>query len=371
VKSWCFVSDIHLNANWCFPADKPAAGGWSAQGLHGNTYPFEWLQPQQKGSLIRFLDQINPARTRGVSFLGDIFDNWIYPVDEEPPTIKDIVGANQDFFAAVRRLRKRNIAVVFLRGNHDMDMTADDLAAAGIGDFYFSQTDAIRIGPVRAEHGHAMCLFNARDMNSAFKPLPLGYFISRAVAAAASDHNVRSQTTGEILQGLLDHAILGEEIESVVLDTVLGEAQLKSDSTEFTMPDGTKTNVGAVKKIYSRVYENWPKGAMDALLAEKYGLGKVVASRFANDVRLVLCGHTHDSCLEGGGGQVYVNSGSWIRNDLTGDFVEILPDKDDKSLHVQLQRWDGRAQSVTVQKSAVLKDCLVDEDSWNKVTDVT
>jgi UDP-2,3-diacylglucosamine pyrophosphatase LpxH len=358
MKSWVFVSDVHLNANW------------TDNGIHGNTYPFEWLQAKQKGRFVRFLDCLDAARTMGVVLLGDIFDNWIYPVDEPPPTIRDIVSANREVFAAIARLQKRNLKVAYLRGNHDMTTTESDLRQGGVDGIHFCQADAVKVGPVHAEHGHAMCLFNARDNHTKFKPLPLGYFISRAIASASGDHNVHEQTTGDYLRGLLDKALLAKEIENVVLDIVLGSGQLLADDTKFVMPENQETDVGTVRTAFKKLYENWKGDPWEALLAEKYGLGKVVGTRFSDTTRVVVCGHTHGPCFEGGTGHVYVNSGGWIRNDDTGDYVEIFPNRDDNTLHVQLRRWNGKDETVKLMKESTISGCPVDEATWGQVTDV-
>lgn len=86
MKTCIFISDIHLN-------------------VYDPRYPhdYTWLSNDQKQLLVGFLNSLRPNQVETLAILGDLFDNWIWPVDAPPPSIEQIAAANQDVFDADRK----------------------------------------------------------------------------------------------------------------------------------------------------------------------------------------------------------------------------------------------------------------------------
>ena len=63
--------------------------------------------------------------------LGDLFDFWTYPPEQQPPTIDEIIAANDAILGRGGKLAEAIAAVqgnvIYLRGNHDIGITQADL----------------------------------------------------------------------------------------------------------------------------------------------------------------------------------------------------------------------------------------------------
>ena len=162
-----FISDTHIS-------HVPKIG----PGKHDYT----WLQEKDAVALTNFLIHLNTRQdVEEVIFIGDLFDNWVIPVDIAPPTIDEIIisrKANGDkvLQALLTLCRNSNVRVVCLPGNHDME-----LAAAVVEKHFGTKSDSQQPGMVfggtaiwnsgssvyrssrlRAEHGSAHAMFNVQ-----------------------------------------------------------------------------------------------------------------------------------------------------------------------------------------------------------------
>jgi calcineurin-like phosphoesterase family protein len=186
------VSDIHIGG----PRATAGNYNWFADNI---------------SEFLSFLKQVEKSRqVKELIIAGDLFDEWIMPMDVKP-FVGDVT-TSAEFFKSVADaspmkdiIKKINnianggkIKVVYIPGNHDMLMTEagmktifpnviwqGTLVADGTfvndvisGTGYYSPAPGIRI-----EHGHIYDFFNAPDVLS--KPgslLPPGYFVSRMFA---------------------------------------------------------------------------------------------------------------------------------------------------------------------------------------------
>ena len=95
-KRRIYISDIHMNAGKGFQA---------AKGEH----PYEWLGPDEAKRFTAFLNYINdPDTVQEVIIIGDLLDDWVYPVDMVPPSLESIVKApiNKEIVQALKKLAK-------------------------------------------------------------------------------------------------------------------------------------------------------------------------------------------------------------------------------------------------------------------------
>ena len=138
-----------MNAGKGFPAPK---------GKH----PYEWLGPEEAKRFARFLNTLNnPEEIQEVVIIGDLMDDWVYPVDMVPPSLETIIKApiNKGITQALKKLAKnKEINVVYLPGNHDMGVTPT-LVHKYFPDIIFggaaSYNSAYGSSRLTAEHGSA------------------------------------------------------------------------------------------------------------------------------------------------------------------------------------------------------------------------
>jgi ribose transport system substrate-binding protein len=155
--------------------------------------------------LIKILNDIviNANQIQEVILLGDIFEFWLYPPNQLPPTLDDIIDANPDILGFNGKLRQALSALkgrmVYLPGDHDMNITKFDLikirSTDGYTIKYYSNTyiPSYDTG-ILFTHGHELSLFNAPCFESPLAPLPIGYFVARAIAYKV--HNLFTKKNG-------------------------------------------------------------------------------------------------------------------------------------------------------------------------------
>ena len=115
-KKRIYISDVHMGAG-----RKPKK----------NRHSYDWLGPDEAKVFADFLKYlIDDAETEEVVLLGDTMDNWVCPVDEEPPTFDEIINAPQNK-AIVTNLgmlaAHKEKKLMYMPGNHDMQITRDIL----------------------------------------------------------------------------------------------------------------------------------------------------------------------------------------------------------------------------------------------------
>ncbi|MHC4645486.1 MAG: metallophosphoesterase [Planctomycetota bacterium] len=315
-----YVGDIHMNAGKGFQARR-------RNGKHS----YEWLGPKEAKRFAAFLKYLNnPAEVQEIIIIGDLMDDWVYPVDIVPPGLQSIVNApiNSEIVRELKRLAKNEeITVVYLPGNHDMGVTRE-LVAKNFRGMVFGGTalynSVYRTSRLRAEHGSSHAMFNAPDaINSPGVRLPLGYFISRVVATKARETGSVKRHYWAYADDLLE--TLGpQRLAASVFEAVLEEAGLK-ESTKIRMPkkNGRAESVTAaqVKERYAGLYDQWKETygagiAFKAMMAEIGFLGNL-ADRLckSSDTNIVVFGHSHDWKLDKDAwfvsDRIYANCGTW------------------------------------------------------------
>lgn len=177
------LSDIHMSDQ------RAIDGGWG------------WFK-ERRPVLINFLNNIarHPDEYREVVVAGDMFDEWVAPMDVSPyhnlegndvRTESDffqvLVRDNKEVLDAFRAVRDAGIEVVYVPGNHDLTCTKEDFDTYLPG-LFTQARDAYGLGAyspagmpeVIIEHGHRY------DYNNMPNPLstpggyyPIGYVVSK------------------------------------------------------------------------------------------------------------------------------------------------------------------------------------------------
>lgn len=304
------VSDVHLGT------DAPTV--WYQRDVHED--PF-----------VHLLDWVtaNAAAIGELVLLGDIVDLWTYPADERPPTFADIVANHPAVLGAdgalARVLDALDGRVTYVPGNHDMGVDEEDLAAItspgghrialGPDGPYFP------LGPddttIALAHGHHHTLFNAPAPQSPWAPLPLGYFVTRAVATSWSRRLEPGATVADLAGqgapngidlgslGAVAGGISARSIGAAVLDFVLGATGV-APTEEVTMPDGTVVTFAQVRDAYANVWSDWVSAHGGGFAGTSSAYRSAIADfdgtylawfatqlAFEADTELVVMGHTH------------------------------------------------------------------------------
>ncbi|MFH2126186.1 MAG: metallophosphoesterase [Pseudomonadota bacterium] len=327
--------------------------------LHMNVdAKYSWLV-KHTGDLAQFLQDVyGRADVAEVLILGDLLDDWVCPVEDQPNTFagilatslnSGIVGALQDLCA------KKEIKVTYVVGNHDMLSFMDENKSLIQGTFpglnIISESPGMgaytKDSVIWAEHGHRYTMFNAPDIWShAGSQLPLGYFISR-LAASGSLKSGQIKTTPDLLDQYVKHpaaatsyGMRGEA--SSIWDDAFVIAVFNAIALDmglwpwnhFKMNGldnyGSDPSVEGVAFTFDSIVSDWPTNhnRVSSTMAILDDLGNLSGPAslifempdYLKDLypftpRIILFGHTHEAEFQYHAGPVetiYVNTGTWI-----------------------------------------------------------
>ncbi len=367
-----FISDTHIS-------DIPTLG----QGK----YNYTWLQERDAEAFANFLKYLNTRQdVEEIIFIGDLFDNWVVPVDIEPPTIDVIITSRKTHgdpvIQALNDLcQNPDIRVICLPGNHDMELTPavvekhfknashpeqPGMVFGGTG-IWNSGSSVYRSSRLRAEHGSAHAMFNAPDpINNPGSRLPLGYYISRVVATKFYNTGHGDRHWWTYVDDMLE-AVGPDKLAASAFEAVLEEAGLSLDTT-IVMPsrNGQSVTVTAqeIMQKYQNLYTQWQERvgvgiALKSILAE-IGYLDDAADRLCkkNDTNIVVFGHSHDWVLDKDSwfvdDRIYANCGTWCDSpDKPWTYVEIETLRNKNERRVRVQEWKGQAPDRTLKEERV------------------
>lgn len=366
-----FLSDTHISH-----IPKPGPG----------KHDYTWLQKKDAEALTNFLKHLEGrADVEEVVFIGDLFDNWVIPVDIEPPGIDEIIAtrkAKKDpVILALRDLcRNPDIRVLCLPGNHDMELTREtvdkhfghDIDARkgmvfGGTALWNAGSSVYRSSRLRAEHGSAHAMFNAPDpLNNPGTRLPLGYYISRVAATKTHETGSSNRHWWTYVDDVLE-AVGPEKFAACVFEALLEEARLPYAS-EIVMPKrgGQTTTVSArqIADLYGNLYDQW-KARVGAGIAFKAILAEIgylddAADRLCkkNDTNIVVFGHSHDWVLDKDtwfvSDRIYANCGTWCDSpDKPWTYVEVETRREKKERVVRVLSWTGKKPGETLKEASI------------------
>lgn len=329
-----FVSDVHMST-----AD----------------HPYDWLQPDQAQRFLDFLDDLanGPDRVDELVLVGDMFDDWVCPVDVLPKRFSDIAAKQTGIVGRLKTISETK-PVTYVLGNHDMSITKDSILDFGNGrhaNIFFKEY--YEQDGILAQHGHQFGMYNAYDpINS----LPLGHYISRLYATAKIQERWQTKL-GEALKNTLGgvpdpfvNAPLSYLAEQVDID----------DDHRIVKVDGGIITLGEVRRLYADLPVRWIKsngllGPIESALEETpAGLtseAENTAKKFQEKV--VVFGHTHVAEISyvqiynnvpGGPSSwqniaVYANCGSWCQANAQYTYVVDEYDEGTKQHTVSLKAW--------------------------------
>lgn len=160
----------------------------------GTAMPCVWYQKEihEKYLMAILNDIITYAnQIQQVILLGDIFEFWTYPPCVVPPTLEDIIATHPNILGVDGKLRQAINALegrmVFIPGDHDMNLTQNDLNKLKTAYGYTIKVQPGTYIPVydthiKFTHGHEFTFLNAPYYKSKIAPIPIAYFIYKAIA---------------------------------------------------------------------------------------------------------------------------------------------------------------------------------------------
>jgi len=297
-----FISDIHLGDDVRYRDPVPER--------RARFFPSE-----HRDRLLNFLDKQIIAEKNNVKdlvLLGDVFDTWVCPFDELPPTYDTIFASqeNKPILDSFRRIAASNINLYYVHGNHDYDLTEAQLQTEIPG--IITKTEGYEDEELSlfAEHGHRFTLFNMSYPEVA-DGLPIGYPITRL-----------AEHLGGYVRGFKDLiGYMDEVFDLVTGDTNIFEAIIeglaeRADAEQIIMSGQETISVDKVKSLYKNLpYHDQPLKVVRKLASE--GDLEKFGDRLSEQqgYKVVVLGHTHTAKIDKDSlfvkDRVYVNSGNW------------------------------------------------------------
>ena len=324
-KKTVVISDIHMGTN--------VSTNWYQKDIH---------EPYIATILNWVIS--NKAEIDELIILGDLFDFWTYAPDEPPPTAAQIVDANPNILGELEDGKPGLLSQVlsalegrvsYLRGNHDINTTQDDLNKIKNPNYSIKlQPDVYVKGGVVYTHGHRFTLFNSPDLTE--QRLPVGHYVTRAIAfqikqggGHASNEsgfgapkmgygaleNILPAFPTNVLDvpGFLKNlsGLVSLSVTSELLTAIQGTTKIPWDS-DIKIEGGATTTLRKVKDAYANVFSDWVKlykagegdlqdlrGLMFAYKATNADMDGDYLGWFAQQLAfehqadLVVMGHTH------------------------------------------------------------------------------
>jgi len=331
-----FLSDIHMGPR---------------REVVSPRFDYDWLTRDEAVRLGSFFEYIkdNEAADTEVILVGDILDNWICPYDETPPSFQEIFDANPEVVSGIKGLLGKGMKVTFLEGNHDMYLSQADLDAVFEGSVNVKYAESYKDRGIHAEHGHSFDPFNVKlQGDGVIDGLPLGYFISRAVATKHATEDSSKEPICEIIKKAGAALLGGDSVAVSVFDAIMEDAGMDG-SAAFVMPGGGAVTVAQVRAAYEDT-------VVELSVADLRPRAKTL-SLAEDDVKLVIFGHTHGKVIDALDlenpaeprlseyTKVYANSGTWVKGKVP-TYIEVKVDKKDNHLnYISLMKWDGGVAS--------------------------
>lgn len=320
------VSDVHLGS-------EAAVAG---------PHPYGWLTPQMGDSLAEFLRSPTVLEADQLIIAGDLLDLWVCPVDVRPPSAFDVIdaGQNVEVVRAIREVasaRTRRRQVIYIPGNHDMDVTPAAASAVHPAIVFGKHFDDAGL---RVRHGHEGCLFNGPDPQG--RRFPIGYWLTRmaatGVARGAALVNLDLWT---ILKNSaeVDRVADGKSLALAVWDVVAAASGVSQDEW-CVLPNGSRCQLQFARSQYEHLAEEWAAARGSYATAVQcewdpwYDLP-------VGPPRLHVSGHSHRNEVASGPYGAYLNTGCWCGPEQTYAQVTTAMGINHDVISGALFRWDG------------------------------
>ena len=329
-----FISDIHMSDA-------------RSQERTAKLYPYGWFH-KNIPKLVTFLTaQFNNPDVAQVVVLGDLFDEWVIPTNQDPLVSFQAICDCPDNSPVVNALKQLAAGgrLTYVPGNHDMVLSAAkpdenqkfvETVFPGINlpDDRVYQSDKLV-----AEHGNYYCIFNAPDTwTNPSSRLPLGYYMSRLVAYKVNQTGANQDYHDILKKFVLEFKDDPNFIEALFL-AIAQDANLNGAAPiDMKGIFGFPSTVGGIASLYKHLIDEWRRNRPDlgwelALIGDigdlSWAADHTYFSLFGSDKDIVIFGHTHEAdlrkhyILAAASGvadihvdlpcrAIYANSGTWV-----------------------------------------------------------
>jgi len=316
-----------------------------------------------KDTLVAFLDYVGVNKLCDrLIVAGDMIDEWVAPpaypafadrggnILTEQQFFAGVVDANRTVFDKFRELKNGGVELVYIPGNHDMQLTEDDFTQVLPGLFTQARSAGIEgMGEYRpdkevfVEHGHRYDIMNAPYIGKngvdgiEGSILPPGFFVSKLACGAG----MRSGESVKSLKGLDNisyneawtaiGALLGQEDVATGTDGMtktysFDDYAYNTCKLFYGIDDLEELNDGwSVRsrrlnaEFEPAVTESLLSGYL-SLYCDKMGLRLLESANLGS--RILVWGHSHTPKLylstDSGEERVYVNTGCWVDGRICG-----------------------------------------------------
>jgi UDP-2,3-diacylglucosamine pyrophosphatase LpxH len=329
-----FISDIHLG-------DDPRYGDPVPE-RRARFFPSE-----HRERLLNFLDKQIIAEkdtVKDLVLLGDVFDTWVCPFDDLPPTYDSIFASqeNKPILDLLRQIAASNVNLYYVNGNHDYDLTDVRLQVAIPGIITKPKRyDEPELG-LHAEHGHRFTLFN-RSFQEVADGLPIGYPITRL-----AEHLGGYVRGFRDLIGYLDEAFDLVTGQVNIFEAIIQGLAERAGAKQIIMSEQETIPIDQVKSSYKHMKYHDQPIKVGWKLANEEDLEKNADRQSQkHGYKVVVFGHTHNAKIDKDSifvkDRVYVNSGNWCGK--VAHCVVVEPGENGKTA-VSLLAIDATGESV-------------------------
>jgi UDP-2,3-diacylglucosamine pyrophosphatase LpxH len=336
-----FVSDIHLSSTKAYRSRK---------------YP-SWYRPSRhEARLLAFLDQSilkQSTKIKDLVLLGDIFNTWVWPANEAPPSYGEIFTANKHIFAKFEAIISAGINVFFINGNHDFDLTPNAIQAEVSG---IQPVKCYRSGLIYAEHGNQYDIYNKLDfISDPAGGRPIGHFITRLMTSCGDSEFNLLDLPGTI-DDILEAALTPQNIFSSIIEALAEKAGMSGDD-EILLPDDKRVTINDLKERYKKLNGVYNLNELISDLYQRrylHGPADRLCQKY--DYRIVVFGHTHNALIDKDfflvKDRIYANTGSFCKDNAY--CVEIDKSSDPKSpIKVSLNKVESTGEMNLVDEQEI------------------
>lgn len=217
--------------------------------------------PDSIESLLVFLNNLDHKKVKQLVILGDFLDRWALPISVNPKKYSELLDIDSECIKtkiALLECNKRGIKIFYMKGNHDFDISQNDLPD------YINLVTPEQFNKdnleLYAEHGNEVDLFNAEGesddgkikfplgyfktrLNYSYKPYPMqkDLYITRAKEDIITDlETYRTENPNmqkKVFDALLDN-FSARFLDALLKDVMIAFPKTDIESIEIVLPDG-------------------------------------------------------------------------------------------------------------------------------------
>jgi UDP-2,3-diacylglucosamine pyrophosphatase LpxH len=367
-----FISDIHMGDD---------------RSMLATPNPYVWFRKNIDLLALFLKEQLNSPDAKEVVILGDLFDTWVIPTDDNPLTSFEKICSNEVNKPVIEALKalaaSSEVKLIYVPGNHDMAMNSAGIPA--IKQFMEKKFPGIQYcdspapwgaymdGVLTAEHGNRYGLFNTQDTWT--KPdcfLPLGYFISRVIACKVNN-TAHGQDPHDIFVYFLKLYKHFAKFAEYLFLAIAKDAGLdpNKDHIDLSGIPGylPSMTIGDIGNLFKDLFQNWKDApghehvnfafAIEGDTGELWNAATETYFRPHSETEIVICGHTHRPILgplyDTGAPTrnvtikpttpcraIYANCGTWMDDSQYGcTYVETQEDPQKGHHYVRVKKYPG------------------------------